>query len=53
MTSAGIYDATMINDIESIGTAVLSTSTQKFNGSNSMYFPSASAYASYMKFKTP
>jgi hypothetical protein len=53
MTSAGVYDAAMMNNMETVGTAVLDTSINKFSGSNSMSFPSASSNGAYMKFKTP
>ena len=37
MTNAGIYDASMMNDMETVGDAKLSTAVTKFGGS-SMYF---------------
>ena len=37
MTSAGIYDASMMNNMETVGDAKLSTAVSKFGGS-SMYF---------------
>ena len=43
MTSAGIVDATMINDLETVGDAKLSTAVSKFGGS-SMYFDGTGDY---------
>jgi len=43
MTSAGIYDASMMNNLESVGDAKLSTAVTKFGGS-SMYFDGTTDY---------
>ena len=43
MTSAGIYDAAMMNDMESVGDAKLSTAVSKFGGS-SMSFDGTGDY---------
>jgi len=45
MTSAGIYDASMMNDMETVGDAKLSTAVTKFGGS-SMYFDGSGDYLS-------
>ena len=45
MTSAGIYDAAMMNNMESVGDAKLSTAISKFGGS-SMYFDGTGDYLS-------
>ena len=43
MTSAGIYDAAMMNNMETVGDAKLSTAVSKFGGS-SMYFDGTGDY---------
>ena len=43
MTSAGIYDAAMMNNLETVGDAKLSTAVSKFGGS-SMYFDGSGDY---------
>jgi hypothetical protein len=43
MTSAGIYDASMMNNFETVGDAKLSTAISKFGGS-SMYFDGTGDY---------
>jgi hypothetical protein len=45
MTSAGIYDAAMMNNMETVGNAQLSTAISKFGGS-SMYFDGTGDYLS-------
>jgi hypothetical protein len=45
MTSAGIYDAAMMNNMETVADAKLSTAVSKFGGS-SMYFDGAGDYLS-------
>ena len=44
MTGAGIYDAAMMNNMETVGDAKLSTAVSKFGGS-SMYFDGTGDYA--------
>jgi hypothetical protein len=45
MTSAGIYDAAMMNNMETVGDAKLSTAISKFGGS-SMFFDGTGDYLS-------
>jgi len=46
MTGAGIYDAAMMNNMETVGDAKLSTAVSKFGGS-SMYFDGTGDYLSF------
>jgi hypothetical protein len=45
-TNAGIYDATTINDLETVGNAQVSTTQKKWGGS-SMYFDGSGDYLTY------
>lgn len=45
-TSAGIYDSSEMNNLETVGDAKLSTTTVKFSGTTSMYFDGTGDYLS-------
>lgn len=45
-TSAGIYDSSEMNNVETVGDAKLSTTTVKFSGTTSMYFDGTGDYLS-------
>jgi len=52
MTNAGIYENAMMNNLETVGNAQVSTGVFK-NGSGSMYFDGSGDYLKFPQFNTP